>query len=257
MNPLLFLALSAIASADEAFPPVVQELSGGRINWTDLRLEVTARSDRTVGAWKDRRVQEQDAVDRLAPRIVALAERMPVTPDRTATDLMDSDPDLQRRLSASLSDWRIEETRYQASGGVEMDAVLDLRVWLRPALASLASGGDPPDLPEDATGLVIDARGLPFTPSVSPTVLSADDEAVLRAQLVAEGTLRARSPALYVLDPADPRAARRAGRQPLFAQATAVRGGALVLASATAALAAPELGDLVAAGRVVIVVDAP
>ena len=254
--PLSLLVTAALA-ADPDFLPVVEVQDGGVVNWTELRVEVTSRSDATRGAWKDRRVQEQDAVDRLAPRMSALAEEVSVTPERSASDVIDGDPELGLRLTESLKDWRIEETRYHASGGVEMDAALDLRTWLRPALAGLAIAGEPPDRPERVTGLVVDARGLPFEPSVAPTILTADGAAIVRAQLLSEGTLRLRGPVLYVLDPADPRAAARAGGEPLFAQATALKGGALVLAAASPAALDPALPDLVAAGRVVIVMDLP
>jgi len=258
MTLLLCLSLTAAALAtDVAFPAVVEARDGGVVNWTDLRLEVTSRSDATRGAWKDRRVQEQDAVDRLAPRMSALAEDVAVTPERSASDVIDGDAELGLRLTEALKDWRVEETRYHATGGVEMDAALDLRTWLRPALASLAVAGEPPERPERVTGLVVDARGLPFEPSVAPTVLTADGTAIVRAQLLSEGTLRSRGPVLYVLDPADPRAAARAGGEPLFAQATAVKGGALVLAAASPAATDPALSDLVASGRVVIVMDPP
>lgn len=253
---ILAAMLMAVAVADDsAFLPVLEHTPSGRINWTELRLEVTARSDRTVGAWKDRRVQEQDAVDRLSPRMTALAERVPLTPSQRAKQVMATDAEVGRRLSASLSDWRVAETRYDASGGVEMDATLDLAVWLRPALASLAAPGDAPELGDGPTGLVIDARGLPYGPSVAPTVVTPDGAVIARAQLVAEGALRQRSPALYVTDPADPRASQRAGNAPLFAQATSVKSGALVLAAASEASTHPAVADLVAAGRVVIVVE--
>ena len=254
MIPAVLLVAAAWA-ADGDFPPVVEDTPSGRINWTELRLEVTARSDRTVGAWKDRRVQEQDAVDRLAPMMTALAEQVSVTPSQQADDLMDADEDLGRRLKGSLSDWRVSETRYQAGGGVEMDAALDLEAWLQPALQSLARPGEAPEPSEGPTGIVIDARGLSYSPSMAPTVLLADGTVVARAQVLAAGTLRLRSPVLYVTDPADPRAAERAGVDPLFAQATAVQGGGLVLAAASAAGVHPDLPKLVAGGRVVLVVE--
>lgn len=256
MIPAVLLAAVSWA-ADGAFAPVVEETPSGRINWTELRLEVTARSDRTVGAWKDRRVQEQDAVARLAPLMTALAERVAVTPSQRVDEVMAAEEELGRRLRSSLSDWRVSETRYQAAGGVEMDASLDLETWLQPALRSLARPGDAPEVPQGPTGIVIDARGLSFSPSMAPTVVRTDGTVVARAQVLAAGALRQRSPVLYVSDPADPRAAQRAGSAPLFAQATAVQSGGLVLAAASAAGTHPDVPKLVASGRVVLVVGAP
>lgn len=261
MMPNLLAALLLIAPvlASDAepyrFASVTQALAGGRIDWTELRLEISARSDRTMGAWKDRRLQEQDALDGLAPRVLALAERVAVTPERDAAGLMSEEGDLARRLGNSVSAWQIEETRYFSGGGVEMDAVLDLRLWLRPALVSLAAPGQAPAVQEGSTGLVVDARGLPFEASLAPTLLGADGAVLMRAQDLTEEAARSVGAVLYVTDPADPRAAERAGSAPVFSQAASVRDGALVLAPASAASLDAALPRLVASGRVVIVMD--
>ena len=43
------------------------------------------------------------------------------------------------RLEEGARGWQISETRYHESGGVEMAATLDIRTWLLPALAQLAT----------------------------------------------------------------------------------------------------------------------
>jgi len=251
---LLFPASPAHAQDPDS---VVEPVPDGRIDWTRLVLSVQSSSDRRVGAWMDRRVQEQDALDRLGPRIERLAQRVRVTPDTLAADLLGGDGDLARRLGDSVSEWKVVETRYHDGGTVEMTAELDLRGWLRPALRSLAAQQAPPAGPGAATGLVVDARDLPFEPSLAPRISGPTGAVLFGAQKLAPEALELDAPVVYVRDPGDRRAIERAGEHPILVRAAAVvRGGDLVLdpSSASRLEADPDLPSLAAQGRVVVVV---
>ncbi len=255
----LLLPLAVVAETTSETPTTVVERlgDGSHLDWSTWRLHVATSSEAAMGAWQDRRLQEQDALDRLRPQVEGLARQIRVTPDTTAGDLMGAEGELARRLEDSLRRWSVDETTYHDAGGVEMKASLDLREWLRPALVSLADS-DPPELPKSGpTGILVDARGLSFKPSLAPTVSSPDGTVLARAQLVGEDTARLSSPVLYVLDPADSRAIRRAGAAPLFARAASARGGELVLdAESSRTLSTePSTAALVAHGKVVLVVS--
>lgn len=240
------------ASFEDAHRPV----GPGMVDWTNLKLVVDSRSDRTVGAWKDRRVQEQDALDSIAPRMDSAARRLPVTADSTAGDLY-SGGEVGARLEEGARSWQVTETRYHQSGGVEMAATLDLRTWLLPALAELAVA-DAPRLgtAEGApTGIVVDARGLPFEPSLVPSISTVDAQPILRASLLAPALDARAAPVVYVTDPADPRAFNRAGARPLFSRAASADGAALVLPAGDVLSPSAVVAGLVAARRVVIVID--
>ena len=244
-------------SAPATFQEAVRTVGPGRVDWTNLQLIVDSRSDRTVGAWKDRRVQEQDALDSIAPRMDAAARRIPLTADSAAGDLYEGGGEVGTRLEEGARAWQITETRYHQGGGVEMSATLDLRTWLLPALSQLATA-DPPTLERSdtaPTGLVIDARGLPFEPSLVPSVSTGDARPIVRASLLAPAIDARAAPVVYVTDPADPRAFSRAGARPLFAQATSADGAALVLAPGGAVSPDATVAALVAARRVVVVID--
>ncbi len=249
-------AAAATSAADPAFGDVVEAVPDGRIDWSRLVLMVEVTSDMRVGAWKDRRVQEQDALDRLKPLIESLAERVRITPDTLAADLLAGSGDLARRLDQTRGDWQVVESRYHDSGEVTLVAELDLRAWLRPALTSLASSVAPPAGPGDATGLVIDARALPFEPCLAPRVRTPTGNVLFGAQRLTGPAIELDAPVVYVTDPADPRVIARAGSRPILLQATSVqRGGELVLdpTAAQALESHPDLPDLAARGRVVIV----
>ena len=236
---------------------VVEPVPDGRIDWTRLVLSVDASSNRRVGAWMDRRVQEQDALDRLGPRIERLSRRVRVTPDTLAADLLDGQGELAHRLGEGVTQWHVVETRYHDSGTVEMTAELDLHTWLRPALRSLAAQQSPPPGPGVQTGLVVDARDLPFEPSLAPRISGPTGTVLFGAQKLAPGSFELEAPVVYVSDPADLRAVQRAGDHPLLVRAVSVvRGGELVLDPSTASQleADPDLPSIAAHGRVVIVV---
>lgn len=252
----LWTGSAAVVHAAEP-APVMESLPDGRIDWSRLVLEVQAKSDMRVGAWMDRRVQEQDALDRLGPRVERLAQRVRVTPDTLAADMMAVEGELPRRLEDTVDDWRVVETRYRDGGTVEMVAELDLQRWLRPALRSLAAQDAPPDGPGEVTGLVVDARGLPFEPCLAPRITGPTGTVIFGAQRLSEAAFELTAPVVYVTDPADPRAVERAGDRPrLVRAASVVRGGELVLdpAAARALESDPDLPGIAARGRVVVVV---
>jgi len=243
--------------SNAAFENAVRSVGPGRVDWTNLQLVVDSRSDRTVGAWKDRRVQEQDALDSIAPRMDAAARRVPITADSTAGDLFAGGGEVGTRLEEGAHSWQITETRYHQGGGVEMAATLDLRTWLLPALSQLATADAPQlDTSEGApTGLVVDARGLPFEPSLVPTISTVDAQDLVKASLLAPAIDARAAPVVYVTDPADPRAFSRAGAHPLFARATSADGASLILAPGESITPGPAVSALVAARRVVVVID--
>ncbi|NOY25576.1 MAG: hypothetical protein GXP62_06855, partial [Oligoflexia bacterium] len=254
---VLAFCLGLSAHADD-LPDVIEAVPRGRIDWTRLVLSVDARSELRMGAWKDRRIREQDALDRLKSRVPDLAQRVRVTPDTLAADLLAGKGDLPRRLGDAVNDWQIVETRYHDNGAVELVAELDLRQWLRPALRSLASQEATPPGPGDVTGLVVDARELPFEPCLAPRITAPTGTVFFGAQRLSADTLDLGAPVVFVTDPADPRAIARAGDHPLLVRAASVQGGGeLVLdpTSARALDATPDLASIAAQGRVVIVVQ--
>ncbi|MEL6341581.1 MAG: hypothetical protein AAFV53_00515 [Myxococcota bacterium] len=261
---LLGPPLGSIGHADPPItppitPPVVQRVSGGTIDWSTLKLEVVVKSQLSRGAWQDRKLQEQDALDRLNRQITAIARKVPVTPTVTAGELIDDGGDLGDRLTAGLRRWSVEETRYHNRGGVELVGTLDLRTWLWPALASMSTEAGQLSLEgAQATGLVIDARGLAMPLSISP-VVAGPSGPLMQAQDFSEEAARRRAPVLYVTDPADPRAAARAGDNPVLVRAERVDedSGALILSPQTSArLTQSGALDAVAnTGNVVIVIQ--
>ncbi len=240
--------------APAPFAPVMRTVGEAVINWTTLTIETRARSDRTMGAWMDRRVQEQDALDRVGPSLEALARAVPVRRDEPVDIILPGDDLLAARLDEGLRAWEVAETRYHEGGGVEMTARLNLLRWLSPLLDKKV-GPSSEALPVDGpTGLLIDARGLPFGPSVVPELRTADLRVLMSLEMLGKDDGRYAIPVVYVSDPADPRAAARLGKAPAFLRPASAEAGVLVVGPSLP-LAEPDLALLVAARRIVIVAD--
>jgi hypothetical protein len=263
MNTLLLLSISFASAQDlsepssTAVPPpayasVTEELEGARIDWTELRLEITGASNRTVGAWQSWPGQEQEVVEILQTRFPIAARQVMLRPGLVARSIMAAESELGLRTERGAMDWHIEETRYKTSGGVEIDAYLDLRIWLEPALRQPARRHDLPLPISGPTGVLIDARGVDFRPALVPTITMSSGLNLTQAERVGRNTIEESTAVLYVSDPSDPRAIDRAGKNPLFAIARVGGPGTLELAS-TAWENDPALDALVAHGRVVVI----
>jgi hypothetical protein len=226
---------------------IVREIDGGTIDWTTGTLTVTSKSQRQTGAWKDRRLQEQDALDRLQSLVTDAVKGLCVAKDLSGQDLVADRNDIAQRLQEGLDDWEVVETRYHGEGGVEMDAALDLAAWIRPAL------GHPHDDPGDTIGLVIDARGLAVEPCMAPVLLGVDGSGLWPVTVAPPLD----GPVLFVSDPSDPRVAARVGTHPRTLRATAADGGGIVLdpSSVSALLSDGALATVRSAGRIAIVLD--
>lgn len=256
----LFMRLTMAASSGAA--PVIETLEAGHIDWSAMILQVTARSDRTVGAWKDRRVQEQDALNRLEPLLFEDALRVRFSPDTRVADLETTAPTIGnvkvRNIEERLQDWRVQETRYRSGGGVEMDGAISLHAWLKPTLIARAAGKAQPPAPDGPTGVLIDARPLAFRPCIAPEIQLADETTIYDATRITTETAKTLTPVVYVTDPVDPAAGKRAGNQPLFLSAEASAQDCMLRlskADSTRLRNNTNLAGLLATAKVVIVLS--
>jgi hypothetical protein len=241
---------------------VLERTAEGAIDWTNMRIVASASGRSTTGAMTSLEAMEGDARDQLGPAFEALARRLTIDRSHRAGDYFIGDAPVggsavADRLSGNLVGWEVYEARYFDSGGVELEAALSLQSWLRPLVVTLAGAPEAPARSGGATGLLIDARGSELRCAVAPEVL---DEGGAHVYGIADMTRYAtslRSPVVYVSDPADPVAFKRAGESPLI-----VRGAAgsvatdIVLSSADAARVreAAATADFLALGMVVVVV---
>ncbi len=233
---------------------VIEEVASGvDLNWTTLQLVVVA-SAQSSGT------EDTEAVEQLARRDADAALRMGarrirLDGSRTVAEL-DAEPRLGPAVAARLARWTVGEARYYASGKVELVAILSLQDLLKPVtLANARAGGAASNSP-GLTGLVVDARETDAKPVWAPRLLTRSGD-VLWDGALWESPAVAGVPAVFVFDPADPRAAARAGADPLIVQAADAIGPDLVLAKDDLRRfrSAPDSGGILGQGTLVVVVS--
>ncbi len=253
---MIVLLTSLLIPGAAAVEPVLERVAGGAIDWTNMRLVVHGTGGGSTGAMNNLEAAEGDARQQLEPRVQALARAVRVDRSRLAGELLDAADAVADRLEANLSAWEVFEARYHKGGTVELDAALSLQTWLRPALVSFLHAAERPPRQGGSSGLIVDARGLDLKCALAPEFF---DAALGHLYGIGDMTAYAASqhgPVVYVSDPADPIAARRAGEVPIFLRPASVQNGTDLVFDAAAAAelrAAADASDLLLFGNVVVV----
>ncbi len=241
------------------FEPVVREMSSGWVDWSNMVLHTAAEAYPAPGPLADRTLVEQQARDLLGPALKKAALGIHVSSQLTASDIMQADDSTARLMKRGINSWRVTEARYFTSGRVELEAELDLSEWLMKALTNMAEAERPANVDRSrTTGVVVDARGLDFTPTAAPSLLSDNGQQLYGIRWITPAALKKHSPAQYVSDPADPLAQKRAGANPIFLRAVKVKGDFdLVLDTQSSIRLRTSAQDphLLAEARVVLVTD--
>ncbi len=256
------LHLSVLWTVGRAFAggaePLWEDLGEGRVDWAGEVVVASARGERG-GNVAGLEMMEGSARTQRGPRMLNMARRVRIRSDATADTLLGAGDLVADRLDDNLATWEATEVRYHTGGDVEVDGALPLHGWLRPALVLMVTGRErATPVTGTATGLLIDARGLGVRPCVAPRVLNGQGETLYALDVLTPAAAAARSPAQWVGDAGDLRAARRAGENPVFVRAADVTDGCdVVLSDADFATVRREAdaAPFLLCGFVVIVVD--
>lgn len=255
MIRLLLLTLAAAFAAPEpaastvpAPPSNVRRTLGNGVvvDWTRHRLEVLATEHDNNPA-RDLRPLEQAAMTQIDTRFDTALAKLPVRPGITWAAL----PDREELPSIP---WRVAETRYHTGGSVDVIGAVDLREVLAPWSTSRAV---PPPGPStsDATGVLIDARGIAVEPCYAPVVQTVSGE-VLFDSIVWKDVAWETTPVVWVADPMHSEA-RAAGLKPEMFLATGADTCTIGVADEDGPRWKERVASLraVGGGGVVIVVD--
>lgn len=241
---LLALVLGGLAAE-----PVRRPVSGAAsVNWTEGRLEIVARAEPVSGS-TDPRALEQAAIRDVAALVEGALDAVPVDPAQR----LGSVPGLP--VDRAARSWRVVETRYFASGPVEVVGGVPLSDVLAPWNTGRAETVPETPLPDKASGLVVDARGLDVTPVWSPRIEGPGGEVLYDGVLWSHLAWET-APVVWVDDPATA-AAGIAGDTPVLALASEGGWGRVVLGPDDAdAVRSTFVGTSAhRSGTVVIVVD--
>ena len=247
---MIALALAGAAWAEDPADVIEVVGHGVQIDWTTLRMEVSA-------GWKGAGPEGIEAVEQIARRSVEAAYQQAVgsvriTADARVADLV-ADSELGAAIRSRISRWEVDEATYTTTGRVDLHAVLSLQDLLRPWALQIARSGAPPVEAGKPTGLIVDARGTGLAPAYALRLVSEDGRVLYAGELWEERAV-AIPPYRFVTDPAHP-AASDAGDDPVMLVASGSSGADLLLPREGVQRLAEAGEGLLGRVTVIVVVD--
>ena len=146
-----------------------------------MQPEVLGYSEGSSGStdWK-----EGTACRSITEQLKTYSTSLPITAQDSLYELVQTNNALEKKIMRGVNNWQTYETRYFSdSDEVEVLGHLSLHLYLQPLLLEYAKVSVPPSKNSDHTGIVIDARGVQFSPVVLPEVLQSDGTTLLSADL--------------------------------------------------------------------------
>lgn len=244
-------SLALAAAPGDPEDVVIPLADGVSVNWTLGMLEAE-RTGTAAGVGSTRRALEQQVRTDLGPAILDGARRVRVAVGQTVADLVGAE-EFGVQTRSRLSRWAVSETRYYASGRVDLVGRLSLQDLLKPYVLTKALPSD--EVEAARGGVVIDARGADLVPSYAPRIVDAAGAVLFDGNLY-EDVATDSLVAVFVGDPAHPAAAARAGDSPVILVADDAQQTDVVLGvEAARSFLAQDGPDLARTGGLVLVVD--
>jgi len=250
-----------------ALAPLLALAEPGTVDWERRVVRCTG-----TGAPNLKDAQGNLAVARIgaerAARIDALRNCMEalkgvhISVGSTVGQAVGADAGLRARVEGLVKGFKVvDKPRYFSDGGVEMDVEVPLdgvSEAILPEGAPPAPSGASPRAPaDDATGLLVDARGTGVLPALAPRLLDEQGRQLYSADMVEAGARKKGGAVAYARDPEAARRqlSARLGDRPRQVKALRAVGPDLVVpdGEAEALLRGPPA--YLAQGRVVIVAD--
>jgi hypothetical protein len=248
------LALSPAAQAD-----LLDDVSGGSINWTDGVITVTGTGimPDTGSQAQKRMLGYRAAIADAYRKLAEAVDGVRVDATTTVSNYVTASDDVRTQVSGLIKGAQAGKTVYKTDGSVEVTLTLDLhgknrslasivvpaqavppasvpakQPVVQPAAttASPAPAGPAPIVPtpvtEDYTGVIIDARGLSAEPAMSPALLDENGTELYLADIPADpNAVIERGIASYAKSVDEAKTlTSRIGKKPLVLKAKAVRG---------------------------------
>lgn len=246
----LTLAISLPARAD-----LVDEISGGAINWTEGLIEVTGTGvmPETGTLAQKRMLAYRAAIADAYRKLAEAVDGVRVDAETTVSNYVTDSDVVRTQVSGLIKGAQAGKALYKPDGSVEVKLTLDLHgknrslasivvpAQQKPAATPVAAvpvalPAEPepakpaPAVPltvnEDYTGVIIDAKGLGAEPAMSPALFDESGKELYLAGIPAHpDDVIERGIASYAKSVDEAKTlTRRVGKKPLVIKAKAVRG---------------------------------
>lgn len=247
------------AAADDS---VVQKVGHGEINWSKKYVTATGSGASNL---KDASVAQARLMAERAAKLDALRniletiQGINVSGSRSANDLM-SNGEIKTRISGMAQGYKVVDTKYYSDGSVDVviqmpiDENLTNALVERPKKARKVST----EGAANASGLIVNARGLGLTPSMAPRIVDEAGKEVYGTEVVSDKGLKQGGIVGYAKS--DDQAKDRVGDKPVVVKALRLADKSktdVVIANGDADKLRDPNSNLsfLADGKVVILVD--
>ena len=259
---LLAVAVCAafVARADDAKTKEAKAQPG--VNWAGQVVRATGAGapDLNTRTPAQARLGAERAARADALRnLIAQVKGISVDGSRKVGDLMEKD-EIRTRVEGLVRGYKIVDKRYFSDGGLEVEIEVPLALLtdvLDPdATQVLANAAATAKSAEPkVTGVVIDARGLKLTPSLLPRLIGDDGKPVYSIDSLSADARKQSAVAAWVGSLDDAHKSLKAGEKPLVVKLASATGADLQLDAEGAKKLAAVNRDVLADGRVVIVLN--
>ncbi|HYO52961.1 hypothetical protein [Archangium sp.] len=246
--------------------PLSALAQGNGVDWQRQVLRVTGDGPPDVKASNPsqarlgaERSAKEDAFEDLLEQVKGLRVRA----DRTVGDEMARE-ETRRQVEDVLRGYKVVQKRYYSDSGVQVDVEVPLgaltSVLVTPAPASTAAAAEtqPAGTKKDAqakhTGLVVDARKLDMVPVLSPRLLDASGQILYGVETLSVEARKTTGVAGFFASLEQARKSELVGAKPLVVEAARLQGSDLLLGPDAAKALAGLDPNLLAEGRVAILI---
>jgi len=251
---MILFYLLALLFADD-FRNTIEKHGDSSINWTQMRLEGTAYVEQN-GPTDDFAKQEARALAMAHQALKETFDHFQIDPDTTLDTLASENSKTQRYIIAHAKKYQVSQTSYKETGGVSVNVYWDIHKLLRPVIIENSTEGISTTPPKQHTGIIIDARGLNFTPMLFPEIVKNDRTPWLSISGFSKAKAEVKLPFIYAPHAAHSNVVDRIGESPAIFIAKSVSGNKIILQdNSTEELSEADAKSIMANGNIVILLD--
>lgn len=248
--------------------PLSALAQGNGVDWQRQVLRVTGNGPPDVKASNPSQARlgaERSAKEDAFADLLELAKGLRVRADRTVGDEMARE-ETRRQVERVLRGYKVVRSHYYSDSGVRMDvevplaALLEVLMPARPPAVGTAAPAEakPDEAKKDTrakhTGLVVDARKLGMAPVLAPRLLDASGQPLYGLESLSAEARKTTGVAGFFGSLEEARKSELVGTKPLVIEAARLQGSDLQLGPDAAKVLAELEPNLLAEGRVAILI---
>jgi len=251
---MILFSLFALLFAGD-FTNTIEKHGDSSINWTQMRLEGSAYVEQN-GPTDDYAKQEARALALAHQALKKTFDHFQLDPSTTLNEISSEDSKTQRYIIAHAKKYKVSQTSYKETGGVSVNVYWDIHKLLRPVIIEHSSDDVSTEAPKTHTGIIVDVRGLDFTPVLFPEIVKSDLSPWLSIAGFSTAKAEVQLPFIYAPYAAHSEVIERTGDNPVFFTAKSISGKKIIVHDASSTeISDSDAQSIMANGNIVILLD--